>query len=114
MLQMNASSKIYFAKNSIDFRCGIESLMGYCARVLGKDPMGGAFFVYRNRTGSQLKVLHYDGVGFFLLLRRFSQGKIVWWPVERECEEMDPRELCLLLMGGNPQEALLPLYWKKI
>ena len=113
MLQISSTSKVYFAKNSIDFRCGIESLSGFCCHKLMQDPMSGAYFVFKNKKGSQLKVLNYDGVGYFLCLRRFSKGKISWWPIEREECVMEPRELSLLLFGGSPQTALLPGYWKK-
>jgi len=114
MLQISSTSRIFFAKESIDFRCGIESLMGYCCRVLLLDPMSGGYFVFRNKNGKQIKILHYDGVGFYLCLRRFSQGKINWWPSSREECVMEARELSLLLLGGNPQAALLPACWKKI
>jgi len=113
MLQISSSSKIYFAKTYIDFRCGIESLMGYCSNILSKDPMSGAYFVFKNKSGKQLKILHYDGVGFYLCLRRFSKGKISWWPESREECTMEARELSLLLFGGNPKTALLPSHWKK-
>jgi transposase len=114
MLQISSTSKIYFGMNSIDFRGGIESLMGYCCHVLEKDPMNGGYFVFRNKSGKQLKILHYDGVGFYLCIRRFSKGKITWWPENQGQETMEPRELCLLLFGGSPKTALLPNYWKKV
>jgi transposase len=114
MLQFSSASKIYFAKKSIDFRCGIESLSGYCTNTLLKSPMCGAYFVFRNKSGNQVKILHYDGVGFYLCLRRFSKGRISWWPDNREDCVMEPRELSLLLLGGSPQNALLPPYWKKV
>jgi transposase len=67
MLQLSAVNKIYFAHGNVDFRSGIESLSGYCRNTLKHDPMCGAFFVFRNKKGSQLKILCYDGVGFFSL-----------------------------------------------
>lgn len=114
MLQISSTSRVYFSKNSIDFRCGIESLMGYCCNVLLMDPMSGGYFLFKNKSGKQLKILHYDGVGFYLCLRRFSKGKINWWPENREDCIMEPRELSLLLLGGNPKTALLPAYWKNL
>jgi transposase len=114
MLQISAADKVYFGKNSIDFRCGIESLMGYCANVLLKNPMCGGYFVFKNRKNTQLKILHYDGVGFYLCLRRFSKGKIAWWPEGGNDLVMQPRELLILLLGGNPQTSMLPSFWKKL
>ena len=113
MLQISSTSKIYFSKNGVDFRSGIEKLSGYCRNHLMINPMNGAYFVFKNKTGKQLKILHYDGVGYFLCIRRFSKGKLSWWP-KREINQMDVRELQILLFGGNPETAQFPEFWKKI
>lgn len=113
MLQLTSANKIFFSKPSIDFRSGIEKLSGYCRNVIKINPMGGAYFVFKNKASTQLKILHYDGVGYFLCIRRFSKGKAIWWP-NREGNVMDARELQILLFGGNPDKADFPEYWKKI
>jgi transposase len=45
-------------------------------------PFSGALFVFRNRSHTAIKILAYDGNGFWLRLRRLSQGKLPWWPTE--------------------------------
>lgn len=51
-----------------------------CKRELQEDPFSGTLFVFRNRRGTALKLLVYDGLGFWLVTRRFSEGRIRWWP----------------------------------
>lgn len=113
MLQITSANKIYFSTSGVDFRSGIEKLSAYCRNVIKMNPMNGAYFVFKNKSSKQIKILHYDGVGYFLCIRRFSKGKIGWWP-DRNNNEMDARELQILLFGGNPEKAEFPEYWKKL
>src|SRR5262244_1927821 len=41
-------------------------------------------YVFRNRRGTALKVLCFDGVGWWLITRRYSSGRIRWWPDQPE------------------------------
>jgi transposase len=42
--------------------------------------LGGTVYVFRNRTGTTLKLLVYDGQGFWLCTKRLSHGRFSWWP----------------------------------
>jgi transposase len=76
MIYVAAGTRIFFAHGNIDFRNGIDGLAGVCRRVLEKDPFNGGYFVFKNRSGTQLRILHFDGLGFFLCIRRFSEGSM--------------------------------------
>src|SRR4029453_9788573 len=58
---------------------GIDGLAAVCRRVLGDNPLSGAVYVFRNRAGTALKILCYDGQGFWLCTKRLSQGCFRWW-----------------------------------
>ncbi|MBF5059834.1 IS66 family insertion sequence element accessory protein TnpB [Candidatus Neptunochlamydia vexilliferae] len=60
---------------------------------------------------STLKLLFYDGQGFWLCIKRLSQGRYKWWPSR---DELDVKELQTLLWNGNPQSANFEKDWKKI
>jgi len=51
-----------------------------CRAALAEDPFSGAVFVFRNRQRTAVKVLVYDGQGFWLCHKRLSQGRFGWWP----------------------------------
>jgi transposase len=72
--------KIMIAINPCDFRRGMDSLAGLCKQQFALDPLCGIIFVFRNRCATAIKVLAYDGTGMWLIHKRFSEGKLLWWP----------------------------------
>ena len=80
MLQITPQMKILVAVEPADFRRGIDGLARLCQEALQHDPFAGAVFVFRNRKATALKVLMYDGQGFWLCHKRLSQGRFPWWP----------------------------------
>jgi transposase len=66
MLQITPQMKILVAVAPVDFRRGIDALARLCQGHLKHDPFAGTVFVFRNRRASSLKVLMYDGQGFWL------------------------------------------------
>ena len=80
MLQLTPQSRIFLAVQPVDFRKGIDGLAALCRNLLHENPLGGTVYVFRNRTGTTLKLLAYDGQGFWLCTKRLSQGRFHWWP----------------------------------
>jgi transposase len=102
MLQLVPQLKILLCVAPIDFRKGMDGLKGICKQELKKDPFSGQMFVFTNRRKVGVKILIYDGTGFWLCYKRFSQGKLKWWP--KSSDEMyssiEAYELQVLLMNG--------------
>ena len=80
MIQLVPQLRILLACEPIDFRKGLDSLVALCQGPLAQNAFSGTLFVFRNRAGTALKLLVYDGRGFYLILRRFSEGRLRWWP----------------------------------
>ena len=80
MLAITPQMKILVAVAPADFRNGIDGLVRLCKDTLGHDPFSGVVFCFRNRRGTAIKVLVYDGQGFWLCQKRLSQGRFGWWP----------------------------------
>ena len=78
MLQIAPNSTIYFASSHIDFRKGIDGIVALCRKQLGVEPLDGAFFLFYNRTKTTIKILSYDGQGFWLCTKRLSTGTFKW------------------------------------
>lgn len=57
-----------------------DGLAQVCKDVLKHDPFGGWVFLFRNRPATALKVLVYDGQGFWPCHKRLSSGRFRWWP----------------------------------
>lgn len=112
MLQISPSTRIFVCNQPIDFRKGIDGLAGVCRNKLNEDPLQGALFLFRNRTKSAIKILVYDGQGFWLCIKRLSKGKFQWWP--DGSRPVDARQVQTLLWNGNPELAKFSSDWKKI
>jgi transposase len=82
MIQLVPHLKVLIAVAPVDFRKGIAGLAALCRSVLKEDPMTGTVFPFRNRAGTAVKIPVYDGKGFRLCLKRFSSGKLAWWPTD--------------------------------
>jgi transposase len=72
--------RVWVAAEPADFRCGIDGLARRVRQVLAEDPFSGALFVFRNRRHTAVKLLVYDGQGFWLCEKRLSQGRFRFWP----------------------------------
>ncbi len=80
MIQLTPQMRILVAVAPVDFRRGIDGLARLCRVVLQADPFSGVAFVFRNRRATAIKLLVYDGQGFWLAHKRLSKGKFCWWP----------------------------------
>jgi transposase len=115
MLQLTPHSRIFVATEPVDFRKGIDGLAAVCRRVLGDKPLSGALYVFRHRAGTTLKILCYDGQGYWLCTKRLSQGRFTWWPtVEGASASLSAREVAIVLWNGNPQQARMADDWRKL
>jgi IS66 Orf2 like protein len=64
--------RIFVATEPADFRRGIDGLAALCRQRLEQDPMNGCAFVFRNRRGTAIKILLYDGQGFWLCQKKLE------------------------------------------
>lgn len=116
MIQLTPQMKILLAVEPADFRKGIDGLAQLCRQRLRADPQSGAMFVFSNQRRKALKILVYDGQGFWLCQKRLSQGRFRWWPRRGDSatSRLDVHQVQLLLWNGNPQSAQAAPMWKAI
>jgi len=116
MIQITPQMRILVAVDPVDFRKGIDGLARLCKTTLHADPFSGAIFVFRNKAATALKILVYDGQGFWLFQKRLSKGRFVWWPrrAEAASSQLDVHELQLLIWNGDPSGTKIAPAWKKI
>jgi len=116
MLTLTPQMRVFVAIEPIDFRNGIDGLAGICRNRLGSDPFTGGVYVFRNRGGTSLKILVYDGQGFWLCQKRLSSGRFVWCPKggAAPLHALESRQLQLLLWNGDPERASLGALWRRL
>ncbi len=76
MIQLAPQTRILVAVEPVDFRRGIDGLARTCQEMLSQDPFSGWVFVFRNRRATALKILIYDGQGFWLCQKKLESGCI--------------------------------------
>jgi len=114
MLAITPQMRIPVAVEAVDFRKGIDSLAELCRRKLDADPFSGYLFVFRSRRATSIKVLVYDGQGFWLATKRLSKGRFRWWPQgEDAARVLRAHQAQVLLAAGNPDIYAAPV-WRKV
>ena len=116
MIQITPQMRILLAVEPVDFRRGIDGLSRLCRETLAADPLSGTAFVFRNRRGTAVRVLVYDGQGMWLCHKRLSESRFRWWPDHGggAARRLDAHELQLLLWNGNPEGANTAPMWRPV
>jgi transposase len=116
MIQVTSQMRIMVAVEPVDFRNGIDGLARICKEVLRADPFAGWLFVFRGRRGTSIKVLGYDGQGFWLCQKRMSSGRFRYWPGKptEVSKFLAAHELQVLLAGGDPDAARGAPVWRPV
>jgi transposase len=114
LIQITPQLRILVAVEAIDGRKGIDSLAQLCREKLNADPFSGCVFIFRSRRGTAIKILAYDGQGFWLATKRLSKGRFRWWPTGAgPAQKLRAHQAQLLLAAGNP-ETEAPPAWRPL
>jgi len=70
--------KVFLACGSTDMRKAINGLAAMVEHSFQLDPFGEALFVFCNGSKDRLKILEWDGDGFWLHLKRLEKGHFKW------------------------------------
>lgn len=115
MIQLTPQSRIFVATEPVDFRKGIDGLGAVCRQVLGDNPLEGAVYVFRNRSATAIKLLLYDGQGYWMMMKRLSTGRFWWWPQSADARvPLSAREWVILLWNGQPDRAQMAQDWRRV
>ena len=116
MIQITPQMRVLVAIEAVDFRRGIDGLAQVCREALGEDPFTGAVFVFRSRRRTAVKLLVYDGQGFWLCHKRLSKGRFRWWPSreDKAATALQAHELQVLLCAGDPSATQAAPVWRRV
>jgi len=116
MIQVTPQMRIRVAVEPTDFRKGIDGLARVCREALRSDPFSGCVFVFCNKSRKAIKILVYDGQGFWLCQKRLSKGRFPWWPhsVSAASQALQAHQLVVLLSGGDPETAQGVAPWRRV
>ena len=118
MIQITPQMRILVAVEAVDGRKGIDSLARLCQERLAADPFSGCLFVFRSQRGTAVRILVYDGQGFWLAQKRLSKGRFCSWPEGRNTREvarsLAAYQLQVLLAAGDPTTTQAAPAWRPV
>jgi transposase len=100
--------RIFVAVEPVDLRLGLDGLCARVHHVLSLDAFGGDWFMFRNKAGNRLKVLVFDGGGFWLCYRRLERGSWVWPKAGDGVMTLSYAQFLLLVQGQDWRSVKVP------
>ena len=103
MLSIPANTTIYWHTEPTDMRKGIDGLSGIVRGVFDDDfnghPLDGSLYLFINRRRDRMKILHWDGGGFWIYYRLLEQGTFELHKSTDKRLLIDATQLAMLLSG---------------
>jgi transposase len=84
-----------------DMRKSYEGLAALVRQELDRDPLSGDLYLFCNRLRHRAKVLHWDGTGLCVYMKRLERGRFasLWREDKTAALELTESELRLFLEG---------------
>jgi len=98
---------VYLCCGYTDMRKQINGLMTLVQESFSLDPFSNALFVFCNRNRDRMKILEWDGDGFWLYFKRLERGRFRW--VKDESSPvmlLDINELSCLIESAKLEKRL--------
>ncbi|MFA5508092.1 MAG: IS66 family insertion sequence element accessory protein TnpB [Vulcanimicrobiota bacterium] len=114
MFQVTPHMRLLVAVDPVDGRKGIDSLAQLCREKFAEDPFSGCIFVFRNKSGTTLTLLNYDGQGYWIARKRLSKGRFRWWPTgDSPAQTLEAYQAQILMAAGDPSAKAAPV-WRTV
>ena len=115
MIQITPQMRVLVAIERVDGRKGIDSLVRLCQEKLAEDAFSGCVFIFRSRSGTSIRVINYDGQGFWMAQKRLSKGTFVWWPEgSGAAKSLEAYEAQLLMAAGDVSRVRAAPMWRRV
>lgn len=100
MLSFASGRRTFLYVGITDMRRSIDGLAGLVRSDMGAEPLSGDLFGFSNRRRDRIKLLVFDGSGFWVFYKRLEKGTF-GWPQDASPGgvSLSPTDLNLLLDG---------------
>ncbi len=113
MIPLPSGTKIWLVAGITDMRNGFNGPAAKVQTALKDDPMSDHVFIFRGRSGSQVKLLWSTGDGLCLLTKRLERGRFALGrqPVMAKCSLHRRSWRCCwkVSTGDSPKRLLTSL-----
>ena len=99
--------RVFLACGHTDMRKQINGLVAIVKGSFTLDPFDGALFVFCNRGRDRIKVIEWDGDGFWMHSKRLEKGHYKWPAAGMDATMLLTGEELAYLLGGTRVELKL-------
>lgn len=99
MVDSIAPNTVYLATGNTDLRKSYHSLATIVKLSFHLDPYSQCMFAFCNRSRTTIKILKWDGSGFWIFMKRLESGKFRWPDSADEVKQISVKELRWLCDG---------------
>ena len=99
MIALAPGTKVYLASKPVSMRLGFDGLAALVRPLFAVEPYGGHVFLFRSKSGTYLKALHWDGTGLCLFAKRLEDGEFRWPKIQDGTMRLTSAQLGALLEG---------------
>lgn len=107
MLNFSHQTRVFLFLEPVDMRKGFRGLCQLAESVLKEDPASGHWFAFINRRRDRMKLLGWDGQGFWIWYKRLESGAFERPETESKQTQMeiDVTQLSLIINGIDLRSA---------
>ena len=80
MIAASGRFRVFAYAAVADMRKSYEGLSALVRQELGRDPLSGDLYLFCNRVRHRAKVLHWDGTGLCIYMKRLEKGRVASVP----------------------------------
>ena len=108
MLDFSGSTTVYLACGVTDLRKSYTGLAAIIKLKFHLDPYSRCMFAFCNRRRTLIKILQWDGSGFWILMKRLDRDSFHWPDTPDELRKVTLKEIHWLCDGiiPEPQRSL--------
>jgi len=99
VLNIPGGVAMYVHTRPVDLRKGFDGLSGIVRQEFQADPLDGSLFLFFNRRRDRLKILHWDGTGYWVYYKLLEAGTFETIAGEGPRVQIDSTQLAMLLGG---------------
>lgn len=105
MFLSQADAKIWLYTQPTDMRKSFNGLSALVRNKLIENPLTGQLFVFINRRRTHIKLLHFDGSGYCIWMKRLEQGQFHFNNKQGDKLAISWTELQMIISGIDTQKV---------
>jgi transposase len=102
MLTFNGNLKVYVALEPCDMRKSFNTLVALARNYLGLDSLSGAALLFTNKSRRLIKILYFEGTGYWLVAKRLEKGTFSWpQDIDGDCRKLMLKPTALAMLTDS-------------